>query len=262
MIRFALSLPVLCFASLAFGQAQTPTAPAVNPGRPTVTDVASLTQPGYLELEAGLSYLTGSGIDYQYGGSFLFKLTDKSALDEFRLSTNGYIFQRADGGDKAKGLSDTVLGFQRLLSSQGGHGFDTAIRLETKLPTAPDTIGTGKTDFNVLLLASKDFTDRFHADFNLGDAFLGRPENGKYTSQGFASAACSYKVSPTLALQTELYGFAGNSLNATNVGNGYAVAYSPRPDQVFDAYIGFGLSSGAPRYFVTFGYTCFLAKLF
>lgn len=158
---------------------QAPTAPAVNPGRPTITDTAPLTAPGYLELETGLNYAKGGvGLDYQVTQAFLLKLTDRPGRTEFRVSTDGYVVQKTTGGANA---------------------------------------GTGRPDYNVLLLASKDYSDRFHADYNLANAFLGRPDGPGSVQQAFVSAAFTYKLPHGFTVQTEVYGYSGSSLNGTNL---------------------------------------------
>lgn len=246
-----------------------PGPPPVNPGRPTVTDIASLTAPGYLEAETGLNYASrGPGFEYQDSEEFLLKLTDRLGRDEFRVSTDGYLLQRTAGGPSpsfSQGYGDTTFGLQHLFIRQSPTTYDVAGRLEYKLPTASaaDGLGTGQPDYNILLLASKNYNDRLHCDYNLADAFLGRTDDsGGYVQQAFASAAMSYAVAANMTLQTEIFGFTGNSVNPTNIANGYGITYTPRPDSEYDAYVAFGLTRGAPKLFVSVGHTFFLGKLF
>jgi len=254
--------------------AQETTLPAVNPGRPTVTDVALLTVPGYLEMESGLNYVRGkTGSDDQSSQAILLKLTDRPGRTQLRLSTNGYVVQRA-WGTTVRGLSDTVIGVQHLFavqrlfsvqdhsSYQDRSSYDVSGRIEYKLPTGGMKLGTGKADLNLLLLASKDYSELLHADFNLGQASVGRSSRNVNAGQTFASAALSYRLPQNFTVQTELYGFAGNSSNGTNVVNGYGFTYTPRPDHVIDGYVGFGLTHAAPKFTVTIGHTFFLGKLF
>lgn len=114
----------------------------------------------------------------------------------------------------------------------------------------------------MLLLASKDYTDKFHADYNLGQALLGRPDRSGSVGQTFASAAFSYQIPHGFTVQTEIYGYSGSALNGTNIVNGYGFTYTPRPSVVYDGYIGFGLTRAAPKYTFTVGRTFFLGKLF
>ncbi len=260
---------------------QAPTAPAVNPGRPTITDTAPLTAPGYLELETGLNDAKGgAGLDYQVTQAFLLKLTDRPGRTEFRVSTDGYVIQKTTGGSAtvstpspvtgpttvtsnsatfARGFGDITFGVQRLLVAQTSRMYDLSARLEYKLPTGGANVGTGRSDYNVLLLASKDYSDRFHADYNLADAFLGRADGPGYMQQAFASAAFTYKLPHGFTVQTEIYGYSGNG---TNLANGYGFTYTPRPASEYDGYINFGLTRAAPKYFITVGHTFFLGKLF
>jgi len=259
------------------------TEPAVNPGRPTVTDVANLTVPGYLEMESGLNSVKGgAGLSYQFSQAFLLKLTDRPGRTEFRLSTDGYVIQKTSGGTAAvttgtpngstvvaantnsfaQGFGDTTFGVQHLFVAQTPKTYNLAARLEYKLPTGGSRVGTGKSDYNALLLASKDYTDKFHADYNLGQALLGRPNRSSSVGQTFAPAAFSYQVPHGFTVQTEFYGFSGSALNGTNIVNGYGFTYTPRPSVVYDGYIGFGLTRSAPKYTVTVGRTFFLERLF
>ena len=256
---------------------------AVNPGRPTVTDVAPLTVPGYLELESGLNYVKGgAGLDYQFNQAFLLKLTDRPGRTEFRLSSSGYVVQKTTGGTAAvttggpngstvivantnsfaQGFGDTTFGVQHLFMAQTPKRYNVAGRLEYKLPTGGSRVGTGRSDYNLLLLASKDYTEKLHADYNLGQALLGRSDQSGYAKQFFASAAFSYQIPRGFTVQTELYGFSGNALNGTNIVNGYGFTYTSRPSVVYDGYIGFGLTRSAPKYAITIGRTFFLGKLF
>lgn len=260
-------------APLAAGAQQAAPAPAqsgpaaVNPGRPSVTDIASLTVPGYLETETGLYYAKGgAGLDYQYSESLVAKVTDKSGANEYRVSSNGFLVQQGDAGNAssayAQGIGDTTFGVQHLFATQARKSYDIAGRLEYKLPTAGVAIGTGKSDYNLLVLVSKDYTSRVHVDYNAAYALLGRPGLSGYARQGFAAAAISYAPHPNVTVQTELYGFSGNTVNSTNIANGYGVTYTPRPDSEYDAYVSFGISRGAPKALFTVGHTFFLAKLF
>jgi hypothetical protein len=287
MIMSAVTVMTVMLPCAAFAQRstpQSPPAPAVNPGRPTITDTASLTAPGYLELEVGLNYAKGgAGLDYQVTQAFLLKLTDRQGRMEFRVSTNGYVLQRTTGGSAAvstpspitgspaiasnsalfaQGFGDTTFGVQHLIVAQTPRTYDLSARLEYKLPTGGANVGTGKSDYNLLFLASKDYSDRFHADYNFDDSFLGHADGPGHVQQAFASAAFTYKLPHGFTIQTELYGYSGNRLNGTNLASGYGFTYTARPDSVYDGYINFGLTRAAPKYFVTVGHTFFLGKLF
>lgn len=262
---------------------QASTEPAVNPGRPTVTDVANLTVPGYLEIETGLNYYKGgTGLDYIGNEALLLKLTDKPGRTEYRVGTNGYVIQKTTGGTAAvsaggpnststittnsgtysQGFGDTTFGVQHLFVAQTARAYNIAGRLEYKLPTAGTNVGTGKSDYNLLVLASKDYTDKLHIDYNAGSALIGRNDRSGYVTQPFGAIAVSYALPPHFTVQTELYGFGGNALSGTNVVSGYGFTYTPHPSVVYDGYIGFGLSHSAPKLTATVGRTFFLGKLF
>lgn len=237
--------------------------PEINPYRPTVTDPASLTAPGYLEVEVGGQDQHGGEDSHrQFSTPTVLKLTDKSERLEYHVLVDGYITQTDDQGQSTSGFGDVTPGVQYLLVKQTPHTYDLAARLEYKIPSAEAGIGTGKTDYDLLLLASKDYTKTVHGDYNLGVFQLGKASGQGFATQYQASAAFSFKLSDKLSLQDELYGYSGNSENATLVSTLHALGYQASRDLAFDVGVDIGLSHAAPHYTILFGSTFFLGKLF
>src|SRR5258708_35909493 len=88
-------------------------------------------------------------------------------------------------GGHIDGIGDTYAGIHYLLTKQSQKGWDTAARATVKIPTASGSrgVGTGKVDYNLLLLASKDLTPALHMDINAGYTALGRPGAGGFDNQ-------------------------------------------------------------------------------
>lgn len=237
--------------------------PTVNPYRPTVTDPASLTFPGFLEMEVGgAPSHGGEQARRAFSTPIVLKLTAPSKRLEYHVFLGGYSQQTSPDGAHLSGRGDVTPGLQYLLLAQSPHTYDIAARVEYKIPTAKQGIGTGKTDYDLLLLASKDYNKTLHGDFNLGVYQQGRMSGQGFATQYLASGVLNTKLSKTLTLQDELYGYSGNSEGGTIVSTLHAIGYQPSRVLAFDAGVDIGISHAAPRYTLLFGSTFFVGHLF
>lgn len=237
--------------------------PTINPYRPTVTDPASLTFPGYLEMEVGgAASHGGEQARRAFSTPIVLKLTDRAKRLEYHVLLGGYSEQTAPDGTHLSGRGDITPGLQYLITAQSPHTYDLAARIEYKIPTANQGLGTGKTDYDLLLLASKDYNKTLHGDYNLGVYQQGRMSGAGFATQYFASGVLNTKLSKTLTLQDELYGYSGNSEGGTIVSTLHAIGYQPSRVLAFDAGIDIGISHAAPRYTLLFGSTFFVGRLF
>lgn len=240
-----------------------PDLPTVNPYRPTVTDPASLTSPGYLEMEIGGSAQRGGDQTRRaFSTPIVLKLTNSSKRLEYHVFLGGYQSLTGTDGTHLTGHGDITPGLQYLIVQQSPHTPDIAARIEYKIPAANQGLGTGKTDYDLLLLASKDYSKTLHGDFNLGVYQLGRMSGQGYATQYQASGVLNTKLTKTLTLQDELYGYSGSSEAGTIISTLHAVGYQPSRVLAFDAGIDIGLSHAAPHYTLLFGSTFFVGKLF
>lgn len=236
--------------------------PAVNPGRPTLTDPASLTVPGYLEVETGVTRILR--YNEQLFTPIQFKLTSKNNRLQYRLENDGYNYQRVPGGH-IDGLGDTNVGLHYLLTRQSTKQWDTAIRGTVKVPTASGSrgVGSGKTDYNLLLLASRDLTPSFHVDANLGYTAVGRPGIGGFDNQMFASLSATVPFRRSRwAYTNEIVYQSPISGQRQQITTMHGFTYANRPGDVWDIAVNFGLSPQTPHYQIFVGRTFFLAKLF
>jgi hypothetical protein len=237
--------------------------PAVNAGRPTLTDTASLTAPGWLETEWGLQRdLRG---DLAFSTPLVLKLTMANKRLEYRLGTDAYVWVRDGEGGSIDGFGDMYLAAQYLLTRQSGGMWDTAARLTLKAPTASARrgIGSGRLDYGLLIAASRDLTPALHTDLNLAYTTAGRQGAAGTDALVFVSASLTmpiphsrWQYSNEIAWQTAAQG------SGRQVTTMHGVSYAVRPWDVWDVAINFGLTSAAPRYQVLFDRTFFLGRLF
>ena len=152
-----------------------PEHPAVNAGRPTITDPAALTAPGWLETEIGVQSTLNQ--THQLLTPILLKLTSGNNRLQFRLANDGYNRQQDGAGGHIDGVGDTYGALQYLVAKQSARVWDMSVRGTVKFPSASGRrgVGSGKTDYGFLRLAKQDFTSALHLDVNLGNTALGRP---------------------------------------------------------------------------------------
>ena len=116
----------------------------VTPYRPSVSNPAQLPIPGQLELEFGGLL---SKTDDARRGNFPYQL--KFAFDdEWGVLLGGDAYVRsADQGTIVHGIGDTTAVLKRafLINDEIAFGLE----LSAKIPTAKDTIGSGKADYGV-----------------------------------------------------------------------------------------------------------------
>ncbi len=237
--------------------------PAVNPGRPTVTDPASLTAPGWLEAEWGTS--KNLDRDRTLMTPLLLKLTARNGRVQYRLENDGYVRQ----GDGTEGIGDTNVALQYLFTSQERSGYDTSGRIALKIPTAPASIGTRKVDYGLLLLASRDFalypdkSPRVHGDFNLGLSSLTRQAAPGTDTQFLVSASFTFPFKGTRwAYTNELVYFSPIQGQRAEVTTMHGLAYAAHRYAVYDIALQWQLHGDGAVFQVLAGATFFFSKLF
>ncbi len=173
----------------------------ITPYRPSVSSPAQLPAAGQLEFELG-------GLQQRVDGArrrslpYLFKL----AFDrEWGLLIGGeaHVWQRDADGGRAQGLGDTSLVLKRAWIVDEASAF--GLELGAKLPTANDAIGSGRADWSVNAIWSRDF-GAVHLDANLNALRLGAADAGSSRTQWGASASFSTALSEHWGLTGELSG--------------------------------------------------------
>jgi hypothetical protein len=173
----------------------------VSPYRPSVSSPAQLPKPGQLEFElGGLSARTGearrNSLPYQ------FKLAFNKEWGVL-LGGDAYVWARDDTGGRERGVGDTNLVLKRAFEVDEATAF--GLELGVKLPTAKDTIGSGKSDYVLNGIFSRDF-GKLHMDTNLNFTRLGVIGADSSRVQTGWSTSFSLPVADKWGVTTELSG--------------------------------------------------------
>ncbi|MDI1299891.1 transporter [Methylotenera sp.] len=228
-----------------------------TPYRPTVSNPATLSAPGWLEMELGWQTIKGGGDKWRNSLPFLAKLafTDDWGV----LVGNELAVRRTDFDDaKYEGVGDTTLIVKHRISS-GVEGIDWGVEAGYKLPTAKDTIGSGKGDFILNGIYSADFSAS-HLDLNLGATRLGAIDDGDGRLQYNWAASVSHNLNEKWGVFGELSGvYQHNASTQFQLMTGASYNYSNRI--VLDAGLTVGLATASQDWSIFSGVTVLLDNL-
>jgi hypothetical protein len=194
-------LALLC-CSGALHAANDDDEPSVTPYRPTVSNPADLSAPGWLEAEFG--GLRTFGEDHSRSDSVPWLL--KYALDEnygLLLGGNAYVSAQAPAVSRQSGVGDTSLEWKQRfpLSDKTAFGIEAGVIA----PTAAHDLGAGKPVWLVNGIFSADL-GALHLDLNLGDAHASAHDAASSPWQTTWAAAVSWALSEKWGAAFELSG--------------------------------------------------------
>lgn len=199
----------------------------ITPYRPSVSSPAQLPAAGQLEFELG-GLRMSDGASRRGSLPYLFKLAFN---DEWGVLVGGdaRVWTRDDVG-RAQGVGDTVVTLKRAWAVDDASGF--GMELGFKLPTANDTIGSGRADYTLNTIYSRDLGP-VHMDANFNATRFGLAEAGSARMQYGASTSFSVALSERWGLTGEVSGThregAGNGLQFLS-----ALTFSPSKRLTFD----------------------------
>ena len=200
---------------------------AITPYRPSVSSPAQLPVAGQLELELG-GIRVRSGDARRTGLPYQFKLAFNTEWGVL-LGGEAQVWQY-DGVDHARGVGDTNLVLKRAWIVDEASAF--GLEFGVKIPSANDTIGTGRADFTLNTIYSRD-VGAVHIDANLNATRLGLADAGTSRTQLGLSASFSTPLSEQWGVTGEVSGThrggVDNSLQVLA-----ALAYSPTKRLTFD----------------------------
>jgi hypothetical protein len=228
--------------------------PAVTPYRPSVSTPAQLPAPGQLEFELGASAVRGAeprGESLPY----VFKL----AFDRdwgILLGGEAYAWTRGAGAN-AQGFGDTSVTLKRAILVDDATAL--GLELSVKLPTAKSTIGSGRSDWTVNTIYSRDFGD-LHMDANLNETRLGAPDPGAARMQTGASASLSMPLDQRWSANWELSGTYNPGAPSTAQVLAAAV-YMPSKRLALDVGLTRGLTPGTAKWSLFAGMVVPVARL-
>ena len=245
----ALSLSAVAWSCLAQEE------PSVTPYRPSVSTPAQLPTPGQLEMELGV--LSSKGDD---GRRNSLPYTLKLAFNpEWGVLLGGDAFvSTPDGnGGRARGLGDTTLVLKRAFIVDDATAF--GLELGAKAPTARDSIGSGKADYSINGIFSRDLGS-VHMDLNLNATRLGAYEPDSARTQTGLQASFSAPVADQWGVTCEWSGTRRSGADST-AQILLAATYSPSKLLTVDAGFIRGLNPATPDWSFFTGMVFPLARL-
>lgn len=205
----------LVAAWLLVASAGTP-APAVEPAietdRPDVSNSTKTVPRGALQVESGLEYARSSFAGTDGERRLAVQATLRAGLtDRLEIQLGGEPLVRLRGREEATDHGDVTLGFKyRFLDSPGGFAPALGVGPLVKLPLADAPIGTERSDFALVGLASFDLPWKLGLDVNAGPALVGQTRPNGYLVQALASGSLSREVAEGLSAFVEVF-FASRS---------------------------------------------------
>jgi hypothetical protein len=199
----------------------------ITPYRPSVSSPAQLPTPGQLEFELGGLHARSadarrSSMPYQFKLAF---------SREWGVLVGGeaHVWAR-DGSGRSQGLGDTNLVLKRAWALDDATAFGA--EFGAKLPTANDAVGSGKADYVVNTIFSRDIGP-VHMDANLNATHLGLADADASRTQLGASVSFSTALSEHWGATGELSGtHRSGAANGAQVLT--ALTYSPSKRLTFD----------------------------
>lgn len=231
--------------------------PTATPYRPTLSNPADLSEPGWLEVEFGWQRLKG-GSDNRRDS---FPVVAKLAFTEnWGMLVGGELaVQRTDTDNVMyKGGGDTTLTVKHRIPT-ATEGTAWGIEASYKFPTAKDTIGTGKADYSLTGIYSIDFSEN-HLDLNLGATRAGAITDGTGRIQYNWASSVSRNLDEKWGIFGEFSGSYQRGMPAlSQCMAGASYNFSKRI--VFDAGVSSGLAAASQDWSAFAGVTILLDKL-
>jgi hypothetical protein len=228
-----------------------------TPYRPTISNPAALSAPGWLEAEMGWQRIKGGGDQRRDSFPVLAKLAFSEDWGVLLGSELG--IRRTDlDNNLYTGSGDTTLLLKHRIPGVS-EGSAWGVEAGFKSPTAKDSIGSGKADYLVNGIYSRDFGAN-HFDLNLNATYIGAIADGEGRTQYGWAAALSHSLDDRWGVFGELSGITRRGTAATaQFMAGVSYNYSKRV--VFDAGGAWGLNGAAPDGSLFAGMTVLLGRL-
>ncbi|KAB8045146.1 transporter [Janthinobacterium aquaticum] len=227
----------------------------VLPYRPSVASPAQLPSPGQLELELGaLSIKTDQSRRASLPYALKLAFTPQWGM---LIEGDALVRVRDDASPGTTGIGDTSLVLKRAFLLDNA----TALGLELgwKVPTARDSIGSGKRDISLNAIVSRDL-GAVHMDANLNATHLGAPDAGTGSTQTGWATSFSMPVSERWGATAEVSGTRSRGAPAT-AQLLLAATWSVTPRLVIDIGAARGLTGVSPDWSLFSGFVVPLGKL-
>jgi len=228
---------------------------AATPYRPTISNPAELSVPGWLEVETGIARAKTSSTSWQNDTPWLFKL---AISEDFGIMLGGDapVRQTDSAGATLSGFGDTSLTLKHHWAVDENSAF--GLEWGAKFATADDGLGSGKTDYGFNGIYSRDI-GKTRIDANLGATRLGLNEAGLAHWQYPWAVAVSHPIGEDWGVAFEESGvYRRGAAAATQLL--IAASYSVTKRLVDDAGMTTGSTDAAPKWSAFMGVTYLAAK--
>ena len=224
--------------------------------RPLTTDDAGTVEKGKFQLETGFDFVRQDNHDKEYSPS----LTLTYGLFE-RMDVgvgSAYLFVDPAEGKKVNGFSDTPLKVKYRFLDQKDWIPSFAVSGTLIIPTASKSkgLGSGKTDFGINTIFTKNLSKRWVLHLNLGYTFIGEHRERNEFNYSLAG---QFVLSDKWALVGELGGV--NNFNGHKSDDPFSgllgIQYMLSEILIFDAGVEMGMNKAAPDFRFTTGVTFF-----
>ncbi len=226
---------------------------------PLTVDDADIVPRGHWQFNGGWQYTRFSDYSLQtLPFNPVLGLTGRCELG----FTFGHQWRTGDGEDAAtrddSGITDLTLSTKWSLRRTTDERFRLSVRLDGKLPAAPESrgLGSGEADFGGVLIATHSW-ERTHLDANIGYTAAGIAKGGADDDQWFVALALRRELSERGTLLGEAYGLipaGGWEASASFHVNG-GVQCGVRENLLVSALIGSSVGPSSPNLNVYLGFT-------
>jgi hypothetical protein len=233
-------------ASTAIVQEVVPPVAAIEPDRPDVTNGTNIVDVGLLQVEVGVQHAR-MGTQHSAGTPLTVRIGLLEWL-EARASTDGFLHQ-TDSSSSVSGAGNVQVGAKvRLFADPGGVPV-LSILPTVNLPVASVSkgLGSGDSDFTLVLLTGTDLGKSSHIDFNYGIGAIGAGRGRPPFAQHLVSASFSHSVTEQLSPYLEGFWFSRQDPDgghALSVDAGFIRAFTAR--LAVDGGVAVGLTGAAP----------------
>ena len=250
---------LLCLLALASQAARADDAePSTTPYRPSVSTPATLSAPGWLEIEAGYEHDHAGAGARRDSVPTTFKLAFSPDWG-IRIGQEAWVRQSDDSGHRS-GIGDTSVVLKRRFAIDDRQAF--GLEAGVTVPTGRRGIGSssGKPDYGLNAIYSADLGD-WHTDLNLVATRLGQTDPGASRGQLLWAASLSRALGDQWGVVGE---FSGTHQRGAENSSQFLLAASYNVDKhlTLDAGAARSLRSGAPVWSAFTGFTWLAARLF
>lgn len=227
----------------------------VTPYRPTVTNSAGLSVPGWLELETGVATQDEQDGSRQNSLPYLFKLAFTPDFGVL-LGGDGYLAQRAADGSRVSGGGNTSLLLKHRFEMDRA---ELGCEYGFKAPTAANGLGSGKRDYILNGIYSRNI-GQHELDTNLNVTKLGDSQPGESSYEYGMSATVFHALQNGWGGMAEL---SGTARSGTLPRSQWLIAanYEWSSRLVLDIGVSSGIDKRSHRYAVFAGMSMLLGKV-